>query len=183
MRTPRTRRVSPPGQRETPFFSERDLVVAVDQLGVFVLGRLRAAQPVPLQKVPEVEDRGFTGIRSSPSSIQAKRRMASLSDRSAHTSSAGSRPAASFPTASADGWPSAQPSVKRRDQRHQPCRSHDRIHLSQKQLPPRLLLLHRVAKTGKGGLFRHRFGIARIPCRDAQVYQIMPEAEGCSDVP
>ncbi|MPM06569.1 hypothetical protein SDC9_52870 [bioreactor metagenome] len=33
---------------ETPFFSERDLVVAVDQLGVFVLGRLRAAQEVDL---------------------------------------------------------------------------------------------------------------------------------------
>ena len=33
---------------ETPFFSERDLVVAVDQLGVFTLGRLRAAQEVDL---------------------------------------------------------------------------------------------------------------------------------------
>ena len=28
---------------ETPLLSERDLVVAVDQLGVFILGRLRTA--------------------------------------------------------------------------------------------------------------------------------------------
>src|SRR5690606_2409368 len=40
--------VSPPGQRGRPRSSERDLVVAVDQLGVFVLGRLRAAQEVDL---------------------------------------------------------------------------------------------------------------------------------------
>lgn len=40
-----TRRVSPPGQRGRPRFSERDLLVAVDHLGVFVLGRLLSAQP------------------------------------------------------------------------------------------------------------------------------------------
>ena len=44
----RTRRVSPPGPRVRPRSSERNLVVAVDQLGVFVLGRLRAAQEVDL---------------------------------------------------------------------------------------------------------------------------------------
>ncbi len=33
---------------EAPFFSERDLVVAVDQLGVFTLGRFRAAEEVDL---------------------------------------------------------------------------------------------------------------------------------------
>ena len=45
---PKTRRVSPPGLGETPFFSERDLVVAVDQFGVFSLGRFRAAQEIDL---------------------------------------------------------------------------------------------------------------------------------------
>jgi len=45
----RTRRVSPPGpEGETPFLSERDLVVAVDQLGGLKLGRIRAAQEVDL---------------------------------------------------------------------------------------------------------------------------------------
>ncbi len=49
----RRNRLSPAGfpagpKGEIPFFSERDLVVAVDQLGVFVLGRLRAAQEVDL---------------------------------------------------------------------------------------------------------------------------------------
>ena len=33
-------------QGETPFFSERDFVAAVDQLGVFILGCLRAAEEV-----------------------------------------------------------------------------------------------------------------------------------------
>ena len=33
---------------EAPFFSERDLVVAVDQLGVFGLGRFRATQEIDL---------------------------------------------------------------------------------------------------------------------------------------
>ena len=45
---PRTRQVAPPGPRGRPRSSERDLVVAVDQLGVFVLSRLRAAQEVDL---------------------------------------------------------------------------------------------------------------------------------------
>ena len=43
----RTLQVSLPGPfGETPFLSERDLVVAVDHLGVFILGGLRAAQEV-----------------------------------------------------------------------------------------------------------------------------------------
>jgi hypothetical protein len=40
--------IHPPGPRERPRCSERDLVVAVDQPGGFVLGRLRAAQEVDL---------------------------------------------------------------------------------------------------------------------------------------
>ena len=44
----RTRRVTPPGPRGRPRSSERDLVVAVDQPGVFVLGRLRAAEEIDL---------------------------------------------------------------------------------------------------------------------------------------
>lgn len=48
---PRIDLVNPAGfpagpKGETPFYSERNLVVAVDQLGVFVLSRLRAAQEV-----------------------------------------------------------------------------------------------------------------------------------------
>ena len=45
---PRTRQVSPPGLGETSFFSERDLIVAIDQLGVLTLGRLWAAQEIDL---------------------------------------------------------------------------------------------------------------------------------------
>ena len=40
---------------------------------------------------------------------------------------------------------------------------HNRIHLGDKLLTPRLLLLHRVAETGKGVLLRHRRGFIVVP--------------------
>ena len=55
----RTQRVSPPGPKgEAPFFSERDLVVAVDQLGGLKLGRLRAAQETDLR----IDDRAAVTV-------------------------------------------------------------------------------------------------------------------------
>lgn len=50
-------------------------------------------------------------------------------------------------------------------------------HLCQEQFPP--LLLHRVAKTGRGGPFRHQ----QAPYRDAQESQIRPKMAGFSDAP
>ena len=42
------------------------------------------------------------------------------------------------------------------------------------------VIVHRAkGKPGRAGCF----GIGRAPCRNAQVYQIMPEAAGFSDIP
>ena len=50
----------------------------------------------------------------------------------------------------------------RRDQRQKSRPRHHRVHLRQEQFPPRLLRLNRIAKTRKGGLFRHRHGSLRM---------------------
>jgi hypothetical protein len=47
---------------------------------------------------------------------------------------------------------------------------HNRIHLGEK-LTQRLLLLHRVEETGKGGLLGHRRGSIFVPDRVSQIAQ------------
>jgi len=161
------------------------------------------ARPLPR---PSPDPRGLRGpveatvpstsaMRSSPGSIPAKRRIASLSysvlrynrsagsvasrlnpwpsDRSAHTSSARSKPEASSPGTSAGARPSAPPSddaarsAPERDPTApprsalRPNRWRLRLTLSQKLLAPRPLLLHRIAKDRKGGLLRHGQGSLR----------------------
>lgn len=70
--------------------------------------------------------------------------------------------------------------IMRLDQRQQPTSRHHRIHLRQEQFPPRLLLFHRIAKTGKGGLVSASAGLhtgmlnSTRSGQEREVFQMFP---------
>jgi hypothetical protein len=129
-------------------------------------GEERLRQTMPLQQVAEVEDRGLVG-----DAVVARLDPREMPHRLAIVEALlGHRIAQRIPVLQEihpqhrfqrhRRAPALRPGLRvmRFDQREQPGPRHHRVHLGQERLPPRHLLLHRVAQARQGRLFRHRRG-------------------------